>query len=158
MFFLSHFEKHGSCQKEPFLSPVAIYCSRTHDVWPTRARSITLASDVRVIHFISLHLIMHNMPRCVGSSEKTVRWNSSNDAEFRKLVGRGIIDIKDITPHFIESIRESSERWKTRSATNFRSNYRRVTNTLRLERDLVGARTLGGESCVACFSFSGIFY
>jgi len=158
MFFLSHFEKHGSCQKEPFLSPVAIYCSRTHDVRPTRAHSIMLASDVRVIHFISLHLITHNMPRHIGSSEKMVRWNSSDDAKFQKLVGRGDVDIEDITQRFIESIREFSERWKTRSAMNFRSNYRRVANTLRLERDLVGARTLRGESCVACFSFSGIFY
>ena len=158
MFFLSHFEKHGSYQKEPFLLPVAIYCSHTHDVRPTWARSITLASDVWVIHFISLHLITLNMPRRIGSSEKMVRWNSSDDAKFWKLVGRCVVNIEDITPRFIESIREFSERWKTRSAMNFCSNYRRVANTLRLERDLVGARTLRGESCVACFSFSGIFY
>ena len=105
--------------------------------------------------FISLS---HNMPRVAGSSEKTARWNSADDVEFQKLVRRGIIDIEDITPRFIESIRASQERWKTRSASNFRTNYRRVANTLRLERDLVGARALRGESCVACFSFSGIFY
>ena len=105
--------------------------------------------------FISLS---HNMPRVAGSSENTARWNSADDVEFQKLVHRGIIDIEDITPRFIESIRASQERWKTRSASNFRTNYRRVANTLRLKRDLVGTRALRGESCVlACFSFSGIF-
>jgi hypothetical protein len=52
------------------------------------------------------------MPRVVGTSEKMARWNSSDGAEFQKLVHRGIIDIEGITPRFIESIRASEERWK----------------------------------------------
>jgi hypothetical protein len=111
-----------------------------------------------LLHLAPFISLSHNMPRVAGSSEKTARWNSADDVEFQKLVRRGIIDIEDITPRFIESIRASQERWKTRSASNFRTNYRRVANTLRLKRDLVGARALRGESCVACFLFSGIFY
>jgi hypothetical protein len=125
------------------------------------AQSLHVCYDVRCdynLHLAPFISLSHNMPRVAGSSEKTARCNSADDIEFRKLVRRGIIDIEDITPHFIESLRASEERWKTRSASNFRTNYRRVANTLRLERDLVGARALRGESCVACFSFSGIFY
>jgi hypothetical protein len=98
------------------------------------------------------------MPRAIGTSEKTARWNNSDDAKFRKLVRRGIINIDDITPGFIESIRTIKDGWENSSASNFRTNYRRVANTLRLERNLSGARALIGESFVALFSFSGIFY
>jgi hypothetical protein len=86
------------------------------------------------------------MPRRVGSKERTARWNKSDNAEFRKLVKKGCIDINNITPVFIESIRTSSPQWENRSAENFRTNYRRVANTLRLARDLDGAQARNSES------------
>jgi hypothetical protein len=78
--------------------------------------------------------------------EQTARWNESDDTEFKKLVKKGCIDINDITPAFIKSIRTSSPQWENRSAENFRTNYQRVANTLRLARDLDGARARNSES------------
>jgi hypothetical protein len=75
--------------------------------------------------FISLDKI----PRATRTTEHTARWNSSDNAEFRSLVKRGYVNINNITPKFIESIR-TRHGWENRSATNFRQNYRRVMNTL----------------------------
>jgi hypothetical protein len=75
--------------------------------------------------FISLH----KMPRATGTTERIARWNSLDDAEFRSLVERGYIDIKDITQKFIKSIR-TRHGWENCSATNFCQNYRRVVKTL----------------------------
>ncbi len=75
------------------------------------------------------------------------------DAEFRSLVERGYIDINDITPKFIESIR-ARHGWENRSATNFCQNYRRVVKTLQLALDLKGAQVgQKGESCKVFFYF-----
>jgi hypothetical protein len=86
------------------------------------------------------------MPRWVRSKERTARWNESDDAKFQKLVKKGRIDIDDITPAFIKSIRTSSPQWENCSAKNFRTNYRRVANTLWLARNLDGARARNSES------------
>ena len=67
------------------------------------------------------------------------RWNKSDDAKFRELVKRGKIDITDVTPATIDYVR-AKYGWVNRSETNFRQNYRRVANTLRLAQDLEGAR------------------
>ena len=79
------------------------------------------------------------MPWQAGLKEKTPRRNKDDDSDFRKLVHQGIIDINNISPVFIDSIRESTPRWKNRSIDNFRLNYQRVANTLQLARDLDGA-------------------
>ena len=77
--------------------------------------------------------------RAIGLPEKSKRWDVSDNAKFRAQVKAGIIDIDDISPKFIENVRENHG-WKIRSKENFRTNYRRVANTLRLARDLNGAR------------------
>jgi len=79
------------------------------------------------------------MARGVGLHEKTARWNESDDAKFRSQVLSGIINIDDITPPFIENVRVNHG-WEIRTRDNFRQNYRRVANTLRLARDLNGAK------------------
>jgi len=79
------------------------------------------------------------MARTAGKPESTKRWDKSEDAKFREQVKEGIIDIDDISPKFIENVRENHG-WKNRPILNFRTNYRRVANTLRLARDLNGAR------------------
>ncbi len=78
------------------------------------------------------------MPTAAGTTERTARWNSSDDDEFRSLVAKGKIDINNITSKFIESIRKKHG-WENRTATNFRQNYRRVAKTLQLAQDLNGA-------------------
>ncbi len=96
------------------------------------------------------------MPRATGTTECTARWNSLDDAEFQSLIERGYINVDDITPKFIESIK-TRQGWEKCSATNFRQNYRRVANTLQLTLHLNGARVRQkGESC-RVFSFFGIF-
>jgi hypothetical protein len=45
------------------------------------------------------------MPRATGTTERTARWNSSDDDKFRSLVAKKKIDINNITPKFIKSIR-----------------------------------------------------
>ena len=79
------------------------------------------------------------MPRLIGSPETTSRWNKSDDAKFRTQVDSGIIDIDDVTPKSIESVR-TTHGWDNRTKLNFRINYRRVAGLLRLARDLQGAR------------------
>jgi len=79
------------------------------------------------------------MARTAGKPESTKRWDKSEDAKFREQVKEGIIDINDISPKFIENVQENHG-WKNRSKENFRTNYRRVANTLRLARDLNGAQ------------------
>ncbi len=78
------------------------------------------------------------MPRATGTTERTARWNSSDDDKFRSLFAKGKIDIDNITPKFIESIR-TKHGWENCTATNFRQNYQRVANTLQLAQDLNGA-------------------
>jgi hypothetical protein len=78
------------------------------------------------------------MPRATGTTERTARWNSSDDDKIQSLVAKGKIDINNITPKFIESIR-TKDGWENRTATNFRQNYQRVANTLQLAQDLNGA-------------------
>jgi len=72
---------------------------------------------------------MHKMPRATRTTERIARWNSSDDAEFQSLVEKGYIDINNISPKFIESIR-TRHGWENCSATNFCQNYRRVVKTL----------------------------
>jgi hypothetical protein len=69
------------------------------------------------------------MPKATGTTERIARWNSSDDAKFRSLVERGYIDINNITPKFIKSIR-TRHGWENHSVTNFCQNYRRVVKTL----------------------------
>ncbi len=57
------------------------------------------------------------------------RWNISDDAKFRKLAHKGKIDINNITPVFIETIRKKHG-WEKCIALNFCTNYCRVANTL----------------------------
>ncbi len=83
--------------------------------------------------------------------------DNSDDAEFQKLAHKDKIDIDNITPVFIETIRKKHG-WENCTALNFRKNYQRVTNTLRLARGLNRARALKGESFVEFVSFSCIFY
>ena len=109
-------------------------------------------------HTLISHI--HNMPRVRGSQERTARWNNSDDAKFRSLVDSGHINIKDITPAFIETIR-TRHGWDNRSTANFRQNYRRVAKTFRLAQDFEGARERTGESCWVFLSFSSdmmLFY
>ena len=79
------------------------------------------------------------MARTAGKPESTKKWEKSEDAKFREQVKEGIIDIDDISPKFIENVQENHG-WKNRSKENFRTNYRRVANTLRLAQNLNGAR------------------
>ncbi len=81
------------------------------------------------------------MPRGTGLNEQTARWNKSDNAKFRKLVKRGKIDITDVTPATIDYVR-AKYGWVNHLETNFRQNYRRVANTLRLAQDLEGTRAL----------------
>jgi hypothetical protein len=76
------------------------------------------------------------MPRVRGSQEKTARGNNS---KFRSLVDSGHINIKDITPAFIETIR-TRHGWDNCSTANFRQNYQRVANTFQLAQDFEGAQ------------------
>jgi hypothetical protein len=69
------------------------------------------------------------MPKAIRTTERTARWNSLDNAKFQSLVKRGYIDINNITPKFIKSIR-TRHGWENPSATNFCQNYRRVVNTL----------------------------
>jgi hypothetical protein len=86
------------------------------------------------------------MPRYVGSStNKTQRWNKKDKSDFHKRVSLGIIDIDNISPAFIDSIRDSHPRWKLCSIQYFRTNYQRVANTLRLARDLDSAQARNSE-------------
>jgi hypothetical protein len=75
------------------------------------------------------------MPRVTGASEQTARWNLSNTAKFEELEDKGKINIDNITPVFIETIRKKHS-WENCSRLNFRDNYCKVANTLRLARDL----------------------
>jgi hypothetical protein len=86
------------------------------------------------------------MPRAAGAIEKTKRWNGSDTAKFKKQVKEGKIDIDNITPAFIESVRVNHG-WEPRSKENFRDNYKRIVNLIRIKRDLKGR----GES-------SSLFY
>ncbi len=96
------------------------------------------------------------MPRATGTTEHTTRWNSSDDNKFQSLVAKGKIDIDNITPKFIESIR-TKHGWENRTATNFRQNYHRDANTLQRVHDLNGARVEQRGESFRFFSFSGIF-
>jgi hypothetical protein len=69
------------------------------------------------------------MPRATGTTERTASWNSSDDDKFQGLVAKGKIDINNITPKSIESIR-TKHGWENCTATNFRQNYQRAANTL----------------------------
>ncbi len=90
-------------------------------------------------------------------SKQTARWNISDDAKFQQLAHKGKINIDNITPVFIETIRKKHG-WENRTASNFCTNYRRVANTLQLTRDLNEAQALKGESFVEFVSFSCIYY
>jgi hypothetical protein len=85
------------------------------------------------------------------------RWNLSDTAKFQELVDKGKIDIDNITPVFIETIRKKHG-WENHSTSNFRNNCHKVANTLQLAQDLNGARALKGESFVEFVCFSHIFY
>ena len=50
-------------------------------------------------------LIIHDMPRVAGATETVKRWNGSNTAKFKKQVKEGKIDVNNINPTYIESIR-----------------------------------------------------
>ena len=97
------------------------------------------------------------MPRVLGSQEKTKRWNKADHEKFRRLVQKGKIDIDNITPAFIDKIR-TKHGWDIRTVHNFRANYKKCVNTLRVARDLKGARQIPGESCRVFFSSADIFY
>jgi hypothetical protein len=54
------------------------------------------------------------MPRVTGTSEQTARWNLSDDAKFLELAHKHKIDIDNITPVFIETIRKKHG-WENRT-------------------------------------------
>jgi hypothetical protein len=87
------------------------------------------AEGARGIKIFSYFILYHKMPRATETTERTARWNISDDDKFQSLITRGKIDINNITPKFIESIR-TKHGWENCTATNFRQNYRRVANTL----------------------------
>ena len=86
------------------------------------------------------------MPRAAGATEQVKRWSASDTAKFKTQVKEGKIDINNITPDFIEAVRVNHG-WEPRSKLNFRDNYKRIVNLLRIKRDLQGR----GES-------SSLFY
>jgi hypothetical protein len=88
--------------------------------------------------------------RLAGKTERTARWNDLDDTKFRKLVKKGRINIDDITPGTIDAVR-TRHGWDNRKVTNFRTNYKRVAATIRLEREYSGARARTGESCSQSF-------
>jgi hypothetical protein len=59
-------------------------------------------------------LIIHDMPRAAGATEQVKRWNVSDTAKFKTQVKDGKIDIDNITPTFIESVRVNHG-WEPRS-------------------------------------------
>ena len=82
---------------------------------------------VRGIKILAFHFTKCQEPPELQSAQQGR--NILDDAEFRSLVERGYIDINDITPKFIKSIR-IRHGWENCSATNFCQNYRRVVKTL----------------------------
>jgi hypothetical protein len=60
------------------------------------------ARGIKIFSYLILH---HTMPRATGTTERTARWNSLDNDKFRGLVAKGKIDIDNITPKFIKSIR-----------------------------------------------------
>jgi hypothetical protein len=48
------------------------------------------------------------MPRVTGTSKRTAKWNISDNPKFQKLAHKGKIDIDNITPVFIETIRKNT--------------------------------------------------
>ena len=79
------------------------------------------------------------MPRPVGTQERAKRWDNSESAKFQEQVNSGIIDIDDVNPTTIETIR-TDHGWSYRTRENFRTNYKRVAARLRIARDYNGAR------------------
>ena len=79
------------------------------------------------------------MPRVLGAEEKTKRWNKEDHKKFQRLVRKGNIDIENINPAFINKIRDKHG-WDNRTIHNFRANYKKSANTLRLAWDLNSAR------------------
>lgn len=86
------------------------------------------------------------MPRAAGATEQVKRWSDSDTAKFKTQVKEGKIDIDNIDPKFIESVRVNHG-WEPRSKLNFRDNYKRIVNLIRIKQDLKGR----GES-------SSLFY
>jgi len=86
------------------------------------------------------------MPRAAGATEQVKRWSDSDTAKFKTQVKEGKIDIDNIDPKFIEKVRVNHG-WEPRSKLNFRDNYKRIVNLIRIKRDLKGR----GES-------SSLFY
>ena len=86
------------------------------------------------------------MPRAAGATEQVKRWSPSDTAKFKTQVKEGKIDIDNIDPKFIEKVRVNHG-WEPRSKLNFRDNYKRIVNLIRIKRDLKGR----GES-------SSLFY
>ena len=78
------------------------------------------------------------MPRSAGVQERAKRWDNSESAKFQEQVNSGIIDIDDVNPTTIETIR-TNHSWSYRTRENFRANYKRVAAKLRIARDY-GAR------------------
>ena len=86
------------------------------------------------------------MSRAAGATEQVKRWSDSDTAKFKTQVKEGKIDIDNIDPKFIEKVRVNHG-WEPRSKLNFRDNYKRIVNLIRIKRDLQGR----GES-------SSLFY
>jgi len=84
------------------------------------------------------------MPRSAGVQERAKRWDISESAKFQEQVNSGIIDIDDVTPTTIETIR-TNHGWSYRTRENFRANYKRVAAKLRIARDYNGARTAAAD-------------
>jgi hypothetical protein len=142
----------GLCQNNLFVYLAIFSCTCA-----THSHTAIMLAMQMIYSTIPLHLTSHNMPRVTRASEQTARWNLSDTTKFQELVDKGKIDINNITPVFIEAIRKKHG-WENCSHSNFRDNYRKVANTLRLAQDLNGARALKGESCVEFVCFSHIFY
>jgi hypothetical protein len=118
-------KKHRSCQKDYSL---AIF---------SRTRSFICSSSCKKDFFhISYSITQRQEPPEQQSAQQG--GIAQTTTKFRSLVAKGKIDIDNITPKFIKSIR-TKDGWENRTATNFRQNYQRVANTLQLAQDLNGA-------------------
>ncbi len=140
-------KKHWSSQKDYSLAIFSCTCSFIcSSSWKKRERREQEASRF-------FHISYHKMPRATKTTERTARWNSWDNDKFWSLVARGYINIDNISPKFIKSIR-TRHGWENFSAINFCQNYRRVANTLWLALDLNGAWVRQkGEFCRVFFFF-----
>ena len=71
--------------------------------------------------------------------ETSARWNEADKDSFRQRAAEGKIDITNVTPAYIETIRVKY--WSGCSKIAFRTNYRSIASALRTENDVAGQRS-----------------